>query len=148
MSYEWAPITWIFLHSFSHRVDEEYFNKNKRVCFNIIRYICQNLPCPICFRHATAYLDRNNIYICKTKTDFIRYLWIFHNNVNFRLGKPIYTLKNLEKYTRCNFHKICTLFFMAFEKQYVFTATMSGWMRRNATKNLKTYFNYHWKYYS
>ena len=27
-------------------------------------------------------------------------------------------------------------FFMGFEKQYVFTATMSGWMRKKVTKNL------------
>ena len=83
----WAPITWIFLHSFSYKVNEEYFNKNKSTCFQIVQYICQNLPCPMCQSHATKYLKDHSLYICKTKEDFKNYLWTFHNSVNYRLKK-------------------------------------------------------------
>ena len=57
----WAPITWVFLHSFSYKVNEEYFYKNKDVCFQIVKYICNNLPCPMCQSHATQYLKDHNL---------------------------------------------------------------------------------------
>jgi len=144
---KWDTITWIFFHSFVQKVNEEYFNKNKVVCFNIINYICQNLPCPKCHKHATSYLKKNNIRSCKTKEDLINYMWIFHNTVNDSLKKKIFTRKDLEIYKRANFHAICSLFFEKFAENFVYTATMNSWLRRDVTEKLKKYFNLFWHNY-
>ena len=144
----WAPITWIFLHSFSFKVNEEYFNNNKSTCFQIVNYICQNLPCPMCQSHATKYLKDHSLYICKTKEDFKNYIWTFHNSVNYRLKKKIFDYKDLEMYKFANFDKISYIFLMEFKKPYYYGRTMSSWQRKNVSNNLYQYFYNNWVHYS
>ena len=144
----WAPITWIFFHSFSHKVNEEYYEKNSKLCNYIIKYVCQHLPCPTCYRHANQYLSKYNIDQCKTKQQLIDYLWIFHNRTNIRLNKPIFTKEDLEKYNRCNFDRVCLVFFQKFSQKYYYGAAMDSWLRKNVTGNLKRYFWYNWKFYN
>jgi len=144
----WAPITWIFLHSFSFKVNEEYFNNNKSTCFQIVNYICQNLPCPMCQSHATKYLKDHSLYICKTKEDFKNYIWTFHNSVNYRLKKQIFDYKDLEMYKFSNFDKISYIFLIEFKKPYYYGRTMSSWQRKNVSNNLYQYFYNNWAHYS
>ena len=57
------------------------------MCFNIIRQICYNLPCPECRKHASNYINKISLHSVKTKEDLIFVLFTFHNDVNRRLGK-------------------------------------------------------------
>ena len=145
----WAPITWIFIHAFSYRVNEEYYNNNKNVCFNIIIYICSNLPCPVCRNHAIAYLKTNNIRICNTKEKFKKYLWYFHNSVNKMLKKQQFSYESFDQlYKRSNFNKICFLFLKEFQRPYYYGSTMDSWQRRNVSKNIETYLRANRKQYN
>tara|TARA_B100000795_G_C22786546_1_gene434889 strand:+ start:1073 stop:1513 length:441 start_codon:yes stop_codon:yes gene_type:complete len=144
---KWDTITWIFLHSFVQKVNEEYFLKNKNVLFNIITYICQNLPCPKCKKHATEYLSQHNIRSCNNRQDLIDYMWRFHNKVSVGLQKEVFSYDSLEVYKRANFHNVCSLFFVKFAENFVYTATMDSWLRKDVTKNLKKYFNHFWHQY-
>ena len=56
----WSVPTWMFFHGIAEKVDETYYKNNYKDIFDIIRTICQNLPCPYCREHATDY--------CKTLT--------------------------------------------------------------------------------
>ena len=86
----WSIPTWMFFHGIAEKVDETYYKNNYKDVFDIIRTICQNLPCPYCREHATNY--------CKTLTDnkinskekLKNELFIFHNNVNKKLDKKIF----------------------------------------------------------
>ena len=144
----WAPITWFFIHSFSYKINGEYYKYNKGVPCNIIIYICNNLPCPMCRGHASSYLKNNNIKLCNTKEEFIRYLWSFHNNVNSRLNKPIFYFEKCnELFSRCNFINICQLFLKEFQRPYYYGRTLDSWQRKNVSKKINTYFIHNWKYY-
>ena len=144
----WAPITWIFMHSFAFKVDENYYKNNKNVCCNIISYICANLPCPMCREHALTYLKDNNIKLFNKKEKFKKYLWYFHNNVNIRLHKNIFTEEEQNNlYSRCNFKKICIVFLDEFKRPYYYGRSMSSWQRKKVSNKIRTYFIYNWKYF-
>ena len=55
----WAPPTWFFFHSFAMKINENFYQHNQNECLGIIIYICQNLPCPKCLKHADLYLKKN-----------------------------------------------------------------------------------------
>tara|TARA_Y100001970_G_scaffold37677_1_gene46551 strand:+ start:5136 stop:5549 length:414 start_codon:yes stop_codon:yes gene_type:complete len=136
------------MHSFTFKVNEEYYKKYKNVCFNIIYYICANLPCPMCRGHAMIYLNNNSIRRCNTKEEFKYYLWQFHNNVNIRLGKPVFTKEKLDElYSRCNFYKICLLFIKEFKRPYYYGRSMSSWQRKNVSNDIRVYLINNWKYF-
>jgi hypothetical protein len=145
----WASITWIFMHSFAYKIDNTYYKNNKSVPCNVISYICTNLPCPMCKSHAILYLKNNNIKLCNTKKEFINYICNFHNSVNVRLGKKTFTKEECnELYSRCNFERICPIFFAEFQKPYYFGRTMTSWRRRNVSEKVKKYLYYNWQYFN
>lgn len=72
------------------------------------------LPCPTCVKHATTYLSENpmepyrdNINEYGVRNGMFIWSWLFHNNVNKRLNKPIIDYNDaynmyLPKYTPDN----------------------------------------------
>ncbi len=72
------------------------FNANnlneKKQCMNIIKLICNSLPCQTCRGHAKEYIKNNPMEEHVKNNDplslFI-WTWTFHNTVNNRLGKNI-----------------------------------------------------------
>ena len=58
MSRLWAPPTWYFFHTFAEKINTQFYRHNVSHCFNIIRQICYNLPCPDCRYHATNYINK------------------------------------------------------------------------------------------
>jgi len=55
----------------------------------VIERIISNLPCPLCSGHAMAYFKKNNYNRVKTLSQLRQFLFLFHNNVNQRLDKPL-----------------------------------------------------------
>ena len=135
----WENITWIFLHSYAEKIKINFFEKHKNNCLGLIKYTCCNLPCKICSKHATDYFNKYNVLKCKTKEDLKKFLWIFHNNVNKRLKKPLFKYEGLDKYKRANFLNILKKFLYEYEKKYVYTRTMDSWLRKNYTKRVKLF---------
>jgi len=68
------------------------------VLFNFITQVCHNLPCPTCAEHAKAYIARlkKKPEFLTNKTLFINALYIFHNDVNERIKKPMLTYDELK----------------------------------------------------
>ena len=98
MSKIWSNPTWAFFHTFAEKVDESFYNRNRDICLQIIKTICNILPCPICRVHATNYMKKIKIQQLRTKNDFRMMLFKFHNQVNRRLRKPSFNAKDLGKY--------------------------------------------------
>lgn len=145
---QWAQITWIFLHTFAEKINSEFFIKKKLDCLGLIKYVLYHLPCPVCTKHATGYLKKYNIMICKTKEDLKKYLWNFHNDVNRRLKKKMYKFKNMDIYKKFSFVKVTRVFLREFEKPYYYTAVMNSWIRKKVTKKLRFYLNVNVKQFS
>ena len=106
MSYKWAIPTWYFFHTFAEKINPVFYKHNAASCFNIIRQVCYNLPCPDCRYHASNYINRIKLRDVSTKEDLKFVLFTFHNFVNQRLGKPIFALNQLELYRRANTRRI------------------------------------------
>lgn len=103
---EWGPETWMLLHTIVEKIYDDKYNSCKDDIFQIITLIASSVPCPFCREHATQYLKQHKISLCKTKHDLKMYIFNFHNNVNVKLKKPIFSYSSLSKYSTVNFSKL------------------------------------------
>jgi hypothetical protein len=93
---KWGGITWVFLHTLSYKVHPEHYTLIKIDLWGHVKQLCSNLPCPDCASHASQYLKK--MPVPDTKEKFIQVLVEFHNAVNRRLGKPLFSIKDVTKY--------------------------------------------------
>lgn len=110
MTKRWGPITWFFLHTFSEKIHEYAFQKNRILYLNLLYNLCSNLPCPTCSNHAKYYLNSNNFKNINSKNELRIFFWNFHNNVNMRLNKNIQDRSILKMYFHGNFQQILSIF--------------------------------------
>tara|TARA_Y100000389_G_scaffold205088_1_gene262952 strand:+ start:5287 stop:5721 length:435 start_codon:yes stop_codon:yes gene_type:complete len=99
LSKEWGKTTWTLFHSLSYNlIDDSHAN----ILFREIQSLCNVLPCPICSKHASNYLKNKKV---NNKTELILLLFNFHNEVNKKLKKDIFTIdqhNNLYKLSKLN----------------------------------------------
>ena len=91
----WGPPTWLFLHTLAQNIKDSQFSKIKEDIIQSIIFMCRYLPCPTCATHAIQFwnsIDRQRI---RNKRDLINVLFMFHNTVNKRVGKPRFIYDSL-----------------------------------------------------
>lgn len=93
---KWGPPVWYFFHILAEKVKEDKFNKLKDDIMDIIRSICNTLPCPICAEHATNYMKKIHNNSIQSKDDLKLMLFQFHNEVNKRKGYAEFPLNELD----------------------------------------------------
>jgi len=93
---EWGPPTWTLLHTLAAKIKEERYPIVGQQLFQFIVQICHNLPCPDCALHARQFLARINPNALTTKTSLKNVLYVFHNAVNKRKGKPLFSVDALD----------------------------------------------------
>lgn len=98
----WGPTVWTFFHALAENVREEKFAEIKITLFGMIKNICSFLPCPDCSLHAKHFLSRVNIDKISNKHDFQSLIYMFHNMVNKKNNKPMYSFSQLQKYRNIN----------------------------------------------
>lgn len=85
----WGPGMWLSIHITALKMGEDTF-------LNWIRIMISSIPCETCRSHASKYLTDNppeaykDIY--NSTGDLVgmfKWSWIFHNDVNMRLSKPV-----------------------------------------------------------
>ena len=137
----WGPFIWRFLHLFSLRIKDEYFEEEKQ---NLIRYIsciCDNLPCPHCSTHANEFLGKYKLKFIKTKNDLIKILYLMHNDVNKILQKEILEEEKLyDMYKSYNFEYFALNYFKLNKSIHLGEKMMLYSLRRK--EFLKSFFNY------
>ena len=115
----WGAPTWYFFHTIAEKIKIEYFADSKVPLFNLIKSVCMNLPCPSCTEHATQYIEKININSIKSKEDFIMLYFNFHNEINKRKNKPIFTYEELrEKYSKANIINIVNNFLYYYKMEH------------------------------
>jgi len=77
----WGPSVWLFFHSFAEKIKPEYFSTTGKEFIAHIVNICNNLPCPECAMHASAYMQKIQLNSIQTKDDLIKMLYVFHNQL-------------------------------------------------------------------
>ena len=93
---KWGEPTWFLFHTLSCKIYEDSFLTIRYELLNNVYAICTNLPCPDCAAHAKSYLDGINFSTIKTKDDFKKLLFNFHNSVNLRKGYPLFEYTELD----------------------------------------------------
>lgn len=112
----WGEPTWFAFHTLAEKVKEESFPLIRHELLNIINTICNNLPCPECAKHATAYMNSINFNSIQTKEHLKIMLFNFHNEVNRKKGFPIFEYEDLQpKYSKANLIPILQNFMRHFE---------------------------------
>ncbi len=86
-----GPGVWYTLHILAEHSDA---NETPLLFINVLKIIVKTLKCKICRLHATSYIEKNNPYdsIVSESRGCYFYINRFHNTVNLRLKKPIYSL--------------------------------------------------------
>ena len=135
----WGSAVWLFFHTISVRINNNYYNNNYQYIWNFIKKICSTLPCPFCQAHANAYVNKIASNQINTKEKLKLVLFNFHNSVNIRIGKKAEDISILEKYKKANIINILNLFEERFFHSYIGTRTFSDWIK-NAVK--KEYYEF------
>lgn len=117
MTKKWGPPTWLLIHSlYSHVSQEKFFIHYKKIN-SLVSSILQLLPCEYCKKHALDYLKSHGFSIHENNIEKQRnFFYTFHNDVNKKLHKPIFT--NFEIYSRSNLNRIVKLFNSGFSSNY------------------------------
>lgn len=113
---EWGNACWYLFHTLAEKLKQDQ-EAEITALFDEIKNICGNLPCPTCSAHAISKLATIRPNSVKTKDDLINVLVEFHNSVNTRLKKPLFTKEECrEKYKKAILTNIVTHFIQVFDK--------------------------------
>lgn len=137
----WGPPLWLFIHTICERIDEDYHRENNKMVIEKICELLRNVPCPICSKHVNSYLKRYNLHNIKTKQQLITFFFHFHNSVNKRNGKKIFTKEELKIYKTLNIAKIYPYVKFSYTKQYYNKTNFNGWRRKQILKNFIKWIN-------
>lgn len=115
----WGKSYWFFFHTMAEKIKPEYYLQYRNYIFDIVKEVCNNLPCPDCAQHAIQYINKINVNSLKTKEDFIMCLFEFHNSVNKRKNIPVFSVDELlQKYSKANFKNIINYFMHYYRMEY------------------------------
>jgi len=149
MTDRWGPPTWFFFHCFAEKINDNFYKKEYKKCFNIIKSICSFLPCPICQRHAMSYLRRVNVHSLRKKEDFKRFLFNFHNYTNVNTKKKSENINILQKYEKGIFINISKYFFQNFYSRQLLLRNFSMQMYEKQVLNeIKVWLSKNIKHFS
>ena len=89
---EWGPRAWHWLHNMAITYSDNPTLADKQMAYRRIYKFIEGLPCEECRRHSMQYISAVPPDYTDSHTLQI-WVWTFHNSVNKRLGRPIFTLE-------------------------------------------------------
>ena len=145
----WGKPTWFMLHTMAEKIQQPHFARLRIEIINIIKRICNNLPCPDCSKHATNYLNNINFDNIQTKEQLKIMLFQFHNSVNAKKNVPLFEYKNLDAtYISANTANIIANFFHYFLKQsYSGRMGTENFHRSRMVQDIKLWFQTNIQYF-
>ena len=90
MTSTWGPPSWDLIHTLCAAICKERFLEIKVQVIHTIISICGSLPCPDCSAHASQWLKKVDFNNVNTSEQLVYIMYQLHNNVNARLGKPLF----------------------------------------------------------
>jgi hypothetical protein len=143
----WGPPIWAFFHTLAEKVNEEYFLTVRTSLFFFIKRICNFLPCPDCSQHANRFLAKVDISKIKNKLDFKNMLYVFHNTVNKRKHKPLFSYINIERYKKYNVGSTFNHFVSVYHTKGNMNLIAESFQRNLLVKDLKLWLIRNHKYF-
>ena len=103
----WSHPTWKLFHiTTANLIEESFDGAFKNECIDLFTNICNAIPCTFCRVHAFEHMKTINKDEIKTARNLELFFWKFHNEVNERTKKELFTEENLEIYKKESFLKI------------------------------------------
>ena len=65
--------------------------------------LINQIPCRACYIDTKQYFYKNKFNLLKNKNEIKIFFYNFHNHVNFKLGKKIYSINILKYYEKKDF---------------------------------------------
>lgn len=94
----WGPMFWSTLHIISLAYPDDPTYSEKRAAKELFNALVYLLPCPVCRSH---YKEINQLMPVETWLDnrksLVEWVWMMHNEVNKKLGKPEITMTEFYK---------------------------------------------------
>ena len=134
----WGIHTWIFIHTFCYHISDELFRKDREKIITFLFKICTNVPCPTCEKDARNYLAGRNKKWITTKERCKEFFYAFHNHVNKKTHKPIFT--DFDKYKNANLTIAFKNFQIVFTENYHLRNKLhKSFARRTLCKDIYNY---------
>jgi len=113
---DWGPACWFLFHGLASKVKDEHFESVKNELWEYINYICNNLPCHECRKHAIDLMKTTNKpLILKSKRNLELFLFDFHNVVNKRNHSRTMTIEEYDiLYNNINLKQVVNNFIFKF----------------------------------
>ncbi len=143
----WGPPIWTFFHTLAEKVNEEYFLTIRNSLFFFIKRICNFLPCPDCSQHANRFLAKVDISKIKNKLDFKNMLYVFHNSVNKRKSKQLFSYENINVYKNYNVGVAFNNFVSVYHTKGNMNLIAESFQRNLLVKDLKNWLISNHKYF-
>lgn len=139
----WGPAIWYLFHTLSFKIKAVHFHEIKDELLGHFISICNNLPCPECTEHAQQeikHLDKSKI---TNKKELCMYFIYFHNKVNVRTKKKIFTFDEFVlKYKNSVTRNVIANFFIVLSKSDHNVKLMTNSFYKSAVIiNLKKWLN-------
>lgn len=130
----WGNACWFLFHTLAEKLKPEYDTSEElQTILYHFKQVCYNLPCPSCSEHAVKHLEKAIFRNVKTRDDLKMFFLEFHNIVNKRLDKKIFTKNQCdEMYIKANLIKIVNHFISVMKnKELSSERTMMNTMGRH-----------------
>ena len=149
---KWGEPIWTLFHTMAQKVDPNEFSRLRVEIIDLIRTVCNTLPCPDCTAHASHYISQVNWSAIRSKEDLINMLFVFHNSVNQRKGHPLFPRDKLEAtYGPKNLAEVSRVFMFHYEDKNSRgpnSAIATKFHRLRVAMELKKWFNQNIQYFN
>ena len=136
----WGPPIWRLIHTLAEKLNENAFNQIAPQLFYYIVRICKFLPCPECSADASRVLAKVNMKAIKTKEDFVKMLYVFHNHVNVKKRKSVFNYLNIEKYKNNKIIDVYNNFALHYQTRGNMKLLNESFQRDFVIKDFKSWF--------
>ena len=137
----WGPAVWSLFHTLAEKVNANAYPHLARQMFNLIVRICRFLPCPECSTDAGNFLAKIKVENLKTKEDFKKTFYLFHNYVNAKKRTPMFNYINLNIYQRYRLIPIVNNFILCYNTKGNMKLLNESFQRQFVVKDFKNWFS-------
>jgi hypothetical protein len=135
----WGPAVWYLFHTLAFKMKSQHFNETKNSLLDFFVLITANLPCPECTEHAQQEVKKLDKSKITNKKELCTYFCNFHNKVNFRTKKKIFTIEEyVSKYKNSVTRNVISNFFISMTKSdHNVKLMINSFYKSNAIASLK-----------
>jgi hypothetical protein len=136
----WGPAVWTLFHTLAEKINVNAYPAVFPSLFNMIIKISKFLPCPECSNDASIFLAKVKVSELKTKESLKAMLCIFHNTVNAKKRKPIFSYSNIRVYGKYNLIKVINNFISQYQTKGNMKLLTESFQRQFIIKDFKNWF--------